>query len=368
MAHRLAKAILRNPLRVLDKIKEIPFSNRTLNWECISKPLKGNPNDLANIHNPTLEDYRMKYNAGKKVKTVYDWWYSTILKDQKERLHFLILVFHPKWSFCRFISTDMNGYEENPWSAPKSLEASQNFLGKMGYSERDNAIDMWIQKTGKPDSSEYSLARCTIRSGTSRLTLKTEEIALDLTFKSLGLPFWINKGREAISSPRGDTMSGFYDVCQVNGSFLQGALRTEVSGVGVNEHLMSFTPPDRFWGRIDGIFFCTDQMYCALCYLEKKTPTKKYEYKDAAVFIRETKEYLIPTDFRIEYLEFDNSKKVPVKIRISIDTEKGEISAVAQAMAETEKQIAFTVAEGQFVFKDGRKLKLTNGYGQHALH
>jgi len=37
-------------------------------------------------------------------------------------------------------------------------------------------------------------------------------------------------------------------------------------------------------------------------------------------------------------------------------------------MAETEKQLALKIIDGQFVFKDGRKLRLTNGYGQHALH
>jgi hypothetical protein len=37
-------------------------------------------------------------------------------------------------------------------------------------------------------------------------------------------------------------------------------------------------------------------------------------------------------------------------------------------MVAIEKQLALKVVEGQFVFEDGRKLKLTNGFGQHALH
>lgn len=77
---------------------------------------------------------------------------------------------------------------------------------------------------------------------------------------------------------------------------------------------------------------------------------------------------MIPIDFKIEYLEFDSLKKIPVKIRILADTTKGELKAVAQAMAEIEKQLAFIIVGGQFVFKDVGKLKLTNGYGQHALH
>jgi hypothetical protein len=257
--------------------------------------------------------------------------------------------------------------EENLWSLPKLLMAGHNFLGKMGYSEHENAIDIWVQETAKPESSN-TFARCDIRAGTSRLTIKTEKMSLNLTFTSLGLPFWVNKGREAVSSPRGDRMSGFYDICQVEGSIFQSPLKNEIGGVGVNEHLMSFTPPDRFWKRIDGVFFCTDQMYCAFIYLENRIDTRQHEYKDGAVFIRATKEYLIPTDFKIEYLEWDDLKKVPTKIRILADTTKGQLNAVAQAMIAIEKQLAIQIVDGQFVFKDGTKLRLTNGYGQHALH
>jgi hypothetical protein len=145
-------------------------------------------------------------------------------------------------------------------------------------------------------------------------------------------------------------------------------VKTEINGVGVNEHLMSFTAPDRFWKRVDGIFFCTDQIYCSFIYLENDVGRRKYEYKDGAVVIRTTNEYLIPTDFKIEYLEFDDSKKVPVRIRISVATKKGKLDAVAQAMLAIEKQLALKIVEGQFVFEDGRTFKLTNGFGQHALH
>ncbi len=198
--------------------------------------------------------------------------------------------------------------------------------------------------------------------------MKTDKMAVDLDFTSLGMPFWINRGREAICSPKSDTMSGFYDISQVEGFLEHTAQKTRISGVGINEHLMSFTPPERFWKRIDGVFFCSDQIYCAFWYLENKIGTRRYEYKDGAVFIRATKEYLIPIDFKIEYLEFESLKKFPVKIRILADTTKGELNAVAQAVAETEKQLALKIIHGQFVFKDGRKLRLTNGYGQHASH
>jgi hypothetical protein len=59
---------------------------------------------------------------------------------------------------------------------------------------------------------------------------------------------------------------------------------------------------------------------------------------------------------------------VPTKIRILADTTKGQLNAVAQAMIAIEKQLAIQIVDGQFVFKDGTKLRLTNGYGQHALH
>ena len=109
-------------------------------------------------------------------------------------------------------------------------------------------------KTPKPKSSEKTFARCIIEPGKSHLTLRTITTSVDLNFTSLGLPFWINRGREAIDSPRGDTMSGFYDVSKVEGSLEHDAEKQGISGVGVDEHLMSFTPPERFWKRIDGVF------------------------------------------------------------------------------------------------------------------
>jgi hypothetical protein len=77
---------------------------------------------------------------------------------------------------------------------------------------------------------------------------------------------------------------------------------------------------------------------------------------------------LIPIDFKIEYLEFDKFKQFPAKIHILADTTKGKLNAVGEALVETEKQCALKIIDGDFVFKDGRRLRLTNGYGQHALH
>lgn len=367
MASRFVKIFLWNSKRILDQIKDMLFHGK-LNWECISKPLKEAPKDLINIHNPTIEEYRMKYSIDGKVKTIYDWWYSAILKDKKEKLYFFILAFHPKWSFSRIIFIDMNRSQNDLGSLPKFPSVGYDFNEQIGYSEHEDAIDIWVPKTRKPESSKKPFARCTIKVGESQLTLKTDKMTLNLTFASLGPVFWINRGREAICSPRGDTMSGFYDICNVEGSLIYRTVETGVRGVGINEHLMSFTPPKRFWKRIDGVFFCTDQIYCSLLYLENKIGARRYEYKDGAIFMKATREYLIPIDFKIEYLEFDNVRNMPVKIRIIVDTVKGELNAVARVIAETENQLTLEIIDGQFVFKDGKKLRLTNGYGQHALH
>jgi hypothetical protein len=367
MTSKSAKTILRNSKRILYKIREKTFYKK-LDWTCISNPLKEDPNELFNVHNPTIEEYRLKYHIHGKAKTSYDWWYSAILKDIEEKFYFFVLAFHPKWSFYRIIQIDTRQNQENLESLPNFPVVGCDLHEKIGYSEQDNAISIWVAKTPKPKSSEKAVARCIIKPGESRLTLKTDKMTMNLNFTSLGIPFWINRGREATCSPKGDTMSGFYDVSKVEGFLKHDTQKTEISGVGINEHLMSFTPPERFWKRIDGIFFCTDQVYCAFWYLENEIGSRRYEYKDGAVFIRATKEYLIPTDFKIEYLEFDNLKRFPVRIRISADTTKGKLNAIAQTMAETEKQMALKIIDGHFAFKDGRKLRLTNGYGQHALH
>lgn len=367
MTSRFWKSSLGIAKRILDRIREVTFY-RNLDWECISKPLKEDPNDLGRIHNPTIEEYRKSYYVDGKKKDIYDWWYSAILKGKNRRSYFLIVAFHPKGSFYRIIRLNTSHSRENLGSPTEIPTIGKDFDEEVGYSENDDAIDIWIPKSGLPESSEEPSMRCTIKVGESRLILKVAEIAADLTFSSLGSTFWINRGREAICSPRGDKMSGFYDICKVEGLLVDNTLRTEVSGMGINEHLISFTPPKRFWKRVDGIFFCTDQICCTLIYLENKTGKRQYEYKDGAVLLRETKEYLIPVDFEIEYLEIDNAKRVPVKTRILANTTRGQLNVVTQALAETEKQLVTRITDGQFVFKDGRKLVLTNGYGQHALH
>jgi len=368
MASKFAKIFLLKSLKILNKVKEGIVTKKVLDWECITQPLKESPNDSFTVHKPTIEEYKLTYVHENKVKTVYDWWYSGVLKDPEGNLYFLVLVFHPKWSFFRIVRVDKSDGEENLWALPRSVVAGSSIYERMGYSERENEIEIWARKTGTSGSSETEFARSIIRAGESYLTLKKDNIIVYLTVTSLGLPFWINKGHEAISTPRGDTMSGFYDICQVRGSLIKDSLKTEIHGVGINEHLMSFTPPTRFWKRVDGIFICSDQLYCAFIYLENKVGARQYEYKDGAVFLRSTDDYLIPLDFKIEYLEFDELKKVPIKIRIIAYTKKGELNLVAQAACEIEKQLALRIVEGQFEFKEGKRLELTNGYGQHALH
>jgi hypothetical protein len=366
MAGDFARAIRRISRRTLTEIREMSFHNR-LDWNQISKPLEEDPNDLVDIHSPTIKEYGITYSLGGKEKTCYDWWYSAILKDEKGKLYFFILAFHPKWSFYRIIRTDTDQLRSSGL-LPNFAVTGGDFSEKIEYSENGDEIAIWVSKSPKSKSSKKAFAACTIRSGGSHLALKTDIITVDLTFASLGMPFWINRGREATCSPKGDTMSGFYDVCHAEGFLADSSRKNWINGVGINEHLMSFTPPEHIWNRIDGVFFCTDQIYCAFWYLENKIDGRQYKYKDGAIFIRSTKEYLIPIDFEIRYLGFDDNRKIPIQIGIHAVTTRGTLDATAQAFAETERQLALKILDGQFAFSDGRKIKLTNGYGQHALH
>ena len=373
LGHEMANKILKYILwrarvlanRIFGGVGEVR-DNRNLDWEGISKPLQEDPSDLGDIHKPTIEEYRMTYCVDGKVKTKYDWWYSAVLSDEKGNLFFFILSLHPSWSYYRFVDIGMDQSLKNRGSLPKFPMERGDFRKEIGYSEHEDAINLWVPKNREPKSAKGSFVECTIKSGESRLILKTERMAMELDFTSMGVPFWINRGREAIMSPKGDTMSGFWDISKVEGFFERRMRETRMSGVGFNEHLFSLAPPLHFWQRVDGIFLYTDQIYCAFWHLENKIGTKRYEYKDGAVFIRETEEYLIPIDFEIEYLELDDLKR-PIKTRISANTTKGKLNVVTRALAEAEKQLVLKITDGQFVFEDGRRLKLTNGYGQHAL-
>lgn len=356
------KFILSKTKKILNLIIEIFFYNKK-----ISEPLKEDPNDLVNIHNPTIKEYAINYFDGEKRKIIYDWWYSAILKDEEGTLYFFIISFHPNWSYYRFTRICK---DKKP--VPETIISKYPFIGgkfnAIGYSERDETIDLWVPKNIRLQSLKKPYARCVIKAGESRLILDTNDLTLNVNFSSLGTPFWINKGREATCSSRGDAMSGFYDISNVEGSLLYNAHRIQLTGVGINEHLMAFFPPKRYWKRVDGIFFCTDQMYCAFIYLENDIGIRRREYKDGAIVIRETNEYLIPTDFKIEYLKYDDIKKMPVKIRIVADTKKGQLNVVAKVIGEIERQLALKVLDAKFDFDNGRELRLTNGYGQHALY
>jgi len=350
----------------LRKIKNICELIGELFSPHLSEPLKEDPNDLVNIHNPNIREYTMTYFVEGKRKTIYDWWYSTILKDEEANLYFIIFSFHPDWSHYRFtcIGKDKNYKELGVTS--NSLVIGDRF-NAIGYCEHDDTIELCVPKTTKPHLRR-SFARCVIKAGESHITLETNKLAIKLIFSSLGMPFWINKGREAVCSPTGDKMSGFYDISDVEGTLKYNTRRSKLTGVGINEHLMSFVPPERHWKRMDGVFFCTDQIYCAFIYLENDIGIRRRVYKDGAIVIRTINEYLVPIDFKIEYLRFDQTDKIPLRIRIVANTKKGELNAVAEVIGRIEKQLALKIADAKFVFCDGRELKLTNGYGQHALH
>lgn len=332
----------------------------------LSEPLKEDPDDLVNIHNPNIREYAMTYFVDGKRKTIYDWWYSAILKDEEANLYFIIFSFHPDWSYYGFTCMG-NCKNQKEFFTSKSSVIGDRF-NTIEYCERDDAIELCVPKTTKPEYSSKAFAKCVIKAGESHLTLKTNKLAVNLIFSSLGMPFWINKGREAICSPKGDKMSGFYDISNIEGFLECNKRRLKLTGVGINEHLMSFVPPERNWKRIDGVFFCTDQIYCAFIYLENDIGMRRRVYKDGAIVIRTINEYLIPSDFKIEYLRFDETDKTPLKIRIVANTKRGELNALAEVIGRIEKQLALKIEDAKFVFDDGKELPLTNGFGQHALH
>jgi hypothetical protein len=362
------RSIVRKSKNILEKINEMLFQRRRFNWACISQPLSGDPGELFGIHDPTIEEYRMTVRADGGTRTAYDWWYSAIVQDSKKRFFFVILAFHPKWSFYRIAGCDLKNSSNDSSSLVAAPVIGGDFRSEIKYEEHEDAIEMWVAKTREPPLSKEESMRCTIEAGRSQLTLEAGSTKMEMSFARLGPVFWVNRGREAVCSPTGDRMYGFYGASQVQGSMMQDGVKTGVSGVGVNEHLISFAPLEHFWRRIDGVFVCTDQLYCTFVYLQNQTGSKLYEYKDGAIVLRASNEYLIPIDFRIEYLKLDSRRRVPTKIRVLAQTAKGELDIISEAIAETERQLALRIVEGHFSFNSGERLELTNGYGQHALH
>src|SRR4030042_6588402 len=143
MASKFAKIFLLKSLKILNKVNEGIVTKKVLDWECITQPLKESPNDSFTVHKPTIEEYKLTYVHENKVKTVYDWWYSGVLKDPEGNLYFLVLVFHPKWSFFRIVRVDKSDGEENLWALHRSVVAGSSIYERRGYSEREDEIEIW---------------------------------------------------------------------------------------------------------------------------------------------------------------------------------------------------------------------------------
>ncbi len=210
-----------------------------------------------------------------------------------------------------------------------------------------------------------------------RFSCQTEDVSVDLTLESLGVPWWVNEGKEegAKITPSTSTIWGFEQLGEVEGVLSVKGKDIRVKGVGVHEH---FVEQHMAWAEMgwqDWIWFVSDEMYGLIFELHGGP------YKDAGLYLMEEKEYLVVRDFDIDHPQWAFSPTlqhpIPIGFKVRASTDKGKlllegdlirvlpwrrINKYRHALVIPSADTEF-VWRGTFTYEDGKTLVLNNGRG-----
>jgi hypothetical protein len=210
-----------------------------------------------------------------------------------------------------------------------------------------------------------------------RFGCREKDVSVDLTLESLGLPWWINEGKEegAKITPSTTPIRGFEQLGKVGGVLSIKGKEIHVKGVGVHEH---FVQQHMAWAEMgwqDWIWFVSDEMYGLIFELHGGP------YKDAGIYLIKEKEYLVVRDFDIDHPQWAYSPmlqhNIPIAFKVRASTDKGilllegdmiralpwrRINKYRHAAATPSADTEF-VWKGVFTYHDGRTLVLNHGKG-----
>jgi hypothetical protein len=209
-----------------------------------------------------------------------------------------------------------------------------------------------------------------------RVIYHGEDVFLDLAFKSLGIPFWFNEGKEEGAQKTPSTVLWGSEVfCDVEGLMKINGKELHVKGNGIFEHVIAEQIAFMESGWQAWIWFVFEEMYGLVYHVHGSG------YKDGAIYLRKEKEYLTLRSLDIDNAQWAYSPVLqhhwPVSIIARGVTDKGNISIKGDVIrSQTWGQIdkyrpAVTIPgsdmearyTGVFTYNDGRTIDLRNGKG-----
>jgi hypothetical protein len=207
-----------------------------------------------------------------------------------------------------------------------------------------------------------------------------EDASVDLRFKSLGTPFWFNQGKpEGARITPSTIVKGLEAFGEVEGTITLDGKEVAVKGVGCHEHVQSDAIHWMEFGWQDWMWFVFDELYGLAFNMQGG------EYKDGGIYLRNEKEYLVVKDFFIDRPKWAFSPTLqhqwPITFTLEAPTDKGTLFLEgdvvrSQPYYQVEKhRQAMTMPfadmdvnwRGTFVYKDGKKMNLTNGKGGNEV-
>ncbi|WXG39655.1 MAG: hypothetical protein WED07_02275 [Candidatus Freyarchaeum deiterrae] len=221
---------------------------------------------------------------------------------------------------------------------------------------------------------------------------KNEKLGCELTFKPRGPPLFWGGARNATSRiTEGTEVDGLEDLSDVQGKIIVDGEELEVEGKGLFEHVW-FNKLDFFAIRqVDWIYLNFDQMYTFFCPVESVlSDGRPNHHVTGTVYMISEDDYLSAKEIEVVpdtwvFVE-ECHRFIPTQYKVKVETDKGVLNMNA-ALALYPQFIqkvkldnlrmqgiyawnvnfydAPITLTGEFVYKDGKTVKLTNGRGMN---
>jgi hypothetical protein len=304
------------------------------------KPLQENPQDLGNIHKPSIEELALEELHGIPR---FNCWYNFVGKGSDEKLYAFHGTFaHDDFRYGKawltlkvFSEPEPTGFFTHP-----SLSWKRTFDGETIVYLASGENGCYFKYTIYRDTY---LVESVIKADCQNINMKGHRnIFIRISFHR-ETSFWYNKGQIAKIYPD-CVIAGIEETSKAEGYIIIDGERVDVSGLGHGEHFFNngnIVPKIRQYGNEFWMPFRFDEVQGFFVVFG--------DYKDAGLLIDD--EYIIPSSF--DY--FPDSKKRTV--RVIADTPKGKLD-VTYYLSGNIKAQNFGISTGKLDGKD-----LTNGFG-----
>lgn len=262
----------------------------------------------------------------------------------------------------------------------------------IGLYDRDSSVEFQVDEEQVVVTIGDLTATCT--SEERRLVSRNERVAANLVFTGRGDPFYWGNQRGGLCDVTETTrVSGVETLSDVKGTITINGEVMEVEGRGLFERVW-FQQLGFFEIRVmNWIFANFDQLYVYLCHCESDDSQGcPYHFETGDVYLMLEGEKLIANRFVFDPESWVFAEEfhrfIPLAQTVKVETDKGnltmhlELSNYIQLIRNmrletmTMKNIPGWAAlfydapvkiEGEFTYKDGKTVKLTNGHGINEL-